>query len=97
MPTFLLVFCVYEKVYGDTTRDATIHYMGGAEFSFASVGAIRAGGGWNGLTKNGYASAGFSALSAEVGALDIGLRQDVTGEQKSTIVGISGRLFVPSM
>lgn len=98
MPTFLIVFdSVYEKVYGDPTRDTTIHYMGGAEFSFSSVGAIRAGGGWNGLTKNGYASAGFSALSAEVGALDVGLRQDVTGGQKSTIVGISGRLFVPSM
>ena len=98
IPTLLFVFdSVYEKVYGDPTRDTTTHYMGGAEFSFASTGAIRAGGGRNGLTKNSYLSAGISLLSAEIGALDIGLRRDITGDQKSTIVGISGRLFVPSI
>jgi hypothetical protein len=98
MPTLLFVFdTVYEKVYNDATRDSTVHYMGGAEFSFSSVGAIRAGGGRNGLTKNGYVSAGLSLLSAEIGALDMGLRQDVSGDQKSTIFGISGRLFVPGM
>lgn len=98
MPALLFVFdSVYEKVYGDPTRDTATHYMGGAEFSFASVGAIRAGGGRNGLTKNGYVTAGFSALSAQVGAIDLGLRQDVTGGQKSTTLGISARLFVPSM
>jgi hypothetical protein len=98
MPTMLLVFdTVYEKVYGDQARSTTTHYMGGAEFSFSSAGAIRAGGGWNGLTKNGYISAGISALSADVGALDVGVRQDVSGAQKSTIIGVSARLFVPSM
>ena len=98
MPTLLLVFdTVVEKVYGDPSRDRTTHYMGGGEFSFSSAGAIRAGGGWNGLTKNGYISAGFSALSAEIGALDLGVRQDVSGQNKSTIFGISVRLFVPSI
>lgn len=99
IPTLLFVFdSVYEKVYGDPTRDTATHYMGGAEFSFASVGAIRVGGGQhNGLIKNGYVTAGFSALSVEIGAVDIGLRQDVTGDQKSTIVGVSARLFVQSL
>jgi hypothetical protein len=70
--------------------------MGGGEFSFSSAGAIRAGGGWNGLTKNGYLSAGVSALSGEIGAVDVGLRQDVSGSSMSTFVGISARLFVPT-
>jgi len=98
MPTLLFVFdTVYEKVYNDASRDSAQHYMGGAEFSFSSMGAIRLGGGRNGLTKNGYVSGGLSLLSAEIGALDLGLRQDVSGAQKSTIFGISGRLFVPGM
>jgi hypothetical protein len=96
IPTLLFVFdTVYERVYGDS-RDGVVHYMGGGEFSFSSAGAIRAGGGWNGLTKNGYISFGLSALSAEIGALDVGLRQDLSGLEKSTIIGISVRLFVPS-
>jgi hypothetical protein len=32
-----------------------------------------------------------------VGSLDVGLRQDVSGNSKSTIVGVSARLFVPAM
>ena len=97
LPTLIFVFdMVYEKVYGEASRDSTTHYMGGGEFSFSSSGAIRAGGGWNGLTENGYLSAGVSAISGEVGALDVGLRQDVSGSSKTTIVAISARLFVPS-
>jgi methylaspartate ammonia-lyase len=71
--------------------------MGGGEFSFASSAAIRAGGGHDGLTKNGYVSAGISVLSADVGSIDLGLRQDISGSRKATMVGISARLFVPSM
>jgi hypothetical protein len=100
LPSPMLIFVfdtVYERVYGNPARDDVVHYMGGGELSFSSSGAIRAGGGWNGLTKNGYVSAGVSALSAEVGALDVGLRQDVSGESRTTIVGISVRLFVPGM
>lgn len=97
LPTLIFVFdAVYEKVYGDASRDSTTHYMGGGEFSFSSSGAIRAGGGWNGLTNNGYLSAGVSAISGEVGAVDVGLRQDVTGPSTTTIVAISVRLFVPT-
>jgi hypothetical protein len=97
LPTLIFVFdAVYERVYGDSSRDGTTHYMGGGEFSFSSSGAIRAGGGWNGLTKNGYLSGGVSALSGDVGALDVGLRQDLSGSSKTTMVAISARLFVPS-
>lgn len=98
VPALIMLFdMVYEKVYGDPTRDAAIDYMGGAEFSFSAAGAIRAGGGWNGATKNGYLSGGVSVLSADVGALDVGVRQDISGLSKSTMVGISARLFVPGM
>ena len=98
MPGLLFVFdSVLEKVYGDSTRDKAMYYMGGGEFSFFASAALRAGGGRDGLTKNGYVSAGVSTLSADIGALDVGLRQDVSGEKKSTIVGVSARLFVPSM
>ena len=97
LPTLIFAFdAVYQRVYGDSSRDSTTHYMGGGEFSFSSSAAIRAGGGWDGLTKSGYLSAGVSAISGEVGALDVGLRQDVSGSSKTTIVGISARLFVPS-
>ena len=97
MPSLLFVFdSVLEKVY-DGTRDSAMYYMGGGELSFSGSAAIRVGGGHDGGTKCAYVSAGVSAISADVGALDIGLRQDVSGENKSTIVGVSVRLFVPSM
>jgi hypothetical protein len=98
MPNLLFVFdSVLEKVLGDPTRDQAVYYMGGGEISFSSSAAIRAGGGRDGLSKNGYISGGFSLLSADIGALDLGLRQDVSGAKKATIVGVSARLFVPSM
>jgi hypothetical protein len=97
-PVLLFVFdAVLEKVYGEATRDQAYYFMGGGEFSFASSAAIRAGGGHDGLTKNGYVSAGISVLSADVGSIDLGLRQDISGSRKATMVGISARLFVPSM
>ncbi len=98
VPNVLLVFdSVMEKVYGDSSRDKAMYYMGGGEISFSTSAAIRAGGGRDGLNKTTYISAGVSAIGAQVGSLDIGLRQDVSGEKKSTIVGVSARLFVPSM
>jgi hypothetical protein len=33
------------------------------------------------MSKNTYVSAGVSTLSADIGALDIGLRQDVSGKE----------------
>jgi hypothetical protein len=98
MPMLLLVFdSVLEKVYDNSGRDNVMYYMGGGEISFAASAAIRAGGGHDGLTKNSYVSAGFSLLSADIGALDVGLRQDVSGARKATIFGVSARLFVPSI
>lgn len=97
MPTLVFAFdAVLEKVYADTTRDRAMYYMGGGELSFSSAAAIRAGAGRDGLNRTTYVSVGVSLLSAEIGALDIGLRQDVSGEKKNTMFGISGRLFVPS-
>ena len=95
--SLLFVFdSVLEKVY-DGSRDSAMYYMGGGELSFSSAAAFRVGGGYDGLSKCGYISAGISAISVDVGALDVGLRQDISGENKSTIVGISARLFVPSI
>jgi hypothetical protein len=68
--------------------------MGGGEY-LARTLAARLGGGRDGLNKNGYLSGGLSFVSG-VGALDISLRQDVSGDRKGTFVGASGRLFVPS-
>jgi hypothetical protein len=98
MPALLLVFdMVWAKVGGDDPRDQVLHFMGGGEFSFAAVAAIRAGGGRDGLTKNSFVSAGLTGFSSDIGAIDLGVRQDVSGEGKTTIVGVSARLFVPSM
>jgi hypothetical protein len=97
-PMLLFVFdTVMEKFYGNSTRDKVMYYMGGGEFSFATSIAVRAGGGHDGMSGNAYVSAGVSTLSADIGALDLGLRQDVSGQKKVTVLGISARIFVPSM
>jgi hypothetical protein len=88
---------VWMKVYDNPFRDHAISYMGGGELSFAGTAAIRAGGGRDGLTTNGYISAGLTALSAELGAIDLGIRQDLSGERKNTLLGVTARLFVPAM
>jgi hypothetical protein len=98
IPMFLLVAdVVMDKVYDDPEHDLATHFMGGGEFSFSTAAALRAGGGHDGLTKNNYFSVGLSGISPDVGAIDIGLRQDVSGERKVTLIGVSARLFVPSM
>jgi hypothetical protein len=98
MSSLLFVFdSVWEKVYDDSTRDHVMYYMGGGELSFSSAAAVRAGGGRDGMNKTTYVSVGVSLISAEIGALDFGLRQDVSGERKATIFGVSARLFVPNM
>ncbi len=98
VPMLLLTFdTVVEKVYGASSSQQATYYMGGGELSFSSSGAIRAGGGRDGLTRNGYISAGLSVFSADAGALDVGLRQDISGANRSTILGLSARLFVPGM
>jgi hypothetical protein len=98
MPALLFAFdVVWTKVLGDATRDHALQYMGGGEFTFAASAALRAGGGRDGLTGNGFFTVGLTGLSAEAGALDIGMRQDVSGQGRSTIVAVSARLFIPSM
>lgn len=76
-------------------RPRTVHFMGGAEYVFARKVAGRIGGGRRGDTETGYVTAGASLL-AEVGALDFGLSQDVSGASKETRFAVSARLFVPS-
>jgi hypothetical protein len=78
--------------------------MGGAAYTIAGKLAVRAGGGYDASTGNGYLTFGASIVS-EIGAIDAGLRQDVTegvivaggGESRETVVGVSLRLFIPSM
>ncbi|MBN2576959.1 MAG: hypothetical protein JXP73_20525 [Deltaproteobacteria bacterium] len=101
MPTLLLFFdAVSEMATFNAHSRASVtqprvHYMGGGEICLSSVAAIRVGGGWNGRTRNGYLSAGVSALSAYIGALEAGLRQEVSGESRTTTIGMSARLFIP--
>jgi hypothetical protein len=90
----LLFDSVYERVYGDPTRDKTYWIMGGAEYNTQTL-AFRLGGGRDGVSRNGYMSGGASLVS-QVGALEVAVRQDVSGDRKSTFVGVSGRLFVPA-
>lgn len=97
LPTLILLFdTVWQKVY-DGSRDQVLSYMGGGEFSFAGSAAFRFGGGRDGLSKNGYVAGGISLLSSDIGALDVGVHQDVSGNTKTTIVGVSARIFVPSV
>ena len=88
---------------GQTGRKGT-SLMGGAAYTIAGKLAVRVGGGYDAATGNGYLTAGASIVS-EIGAIDAGLRQDVTqavivaggGPERETVVGVSLRLFIPSM
>jgi hypothetical protein len=90
----LVADSVLEWIYGDTTRDKAYYIMGGGEYSASTV-AVRLGGGRDGVRRNGYLSGGLSAVSS-VGALDLSLRQDISGDRRGTFVGVSARLFVPA-
>ena len=77
--------------------------MGGGSFTFFGKLVVRAGGGYDASTGNGYATVGVSGIS-DIGAFDGGLRQDLTGstlvvgggETRETVVGVSLRLFIPA-
>jgi len=77
--------------------------MAGADLTIAERIGVRAGGGYDAVTGNGYFTLGFSAIS-EVGAFDAGLREDLFRSEVSpgverpreTVVGVSLRLFVPA-
>jgi hypothetical protein len=79
------------------TRTGT-RVMGGGEVLLAKKIAVRLGGGYDGVTQNGFFTAGFSAVS-DVGAIDLGIRQDAFQNgpyPRETIAGVSVRLFVPA-
>jgi len=79
------------------TRKGT-RVMAGGELLLAKKIAVRVGGGYDGVTQNGFFTAGFSAVS-EVGAIDLGVRQDAFQNgpyPRETIAGVSVRLFVPA-
>lgn len=77
---------------GDDNR---LTIAGGAEYVVANRVGLRAGGGRDGVRENAYAAGGASLLS-EIGALDVGVRQDLSGSSRETFVAVSARLFVPS-
>jgi hypothetical protein len=79
----------------DPNRGNVLTLMGGAEYVFAQRAALRAGGGRDGLRQGAFVTVGVSLL-AEVGALDAGFRQDVSGRERATFIGASARLFVPA-
>ena len=101
IPGLLLLFdSVLEWGHKDPTAPQSAppgkayYVMGGGEYLGKSI-AARLGGGRDGLNKNGYLSGGVSAVST-VGALDVSMRQDISGERKGTFVGVAARLFVPT-
>jgi hypothetical protein len=81
-----------------TTSDPTIGTRttvgGGVEYMFQHKLVLRAGGGHDGGSGHGYLTAGFAGVS-EVGAVDFGFRQDVSGASKLTFFAVGLRLFVP--
>lgn len=80
-----------------TQRKGT-NVMVGADLTLGGKFGVRAGGGYDSATQNGYAAAGLSAVS-EIGAIDGAIRQDVFvyGDvPRATIVAISLRLFIPA-
>jgi len=80
-----------------TGRKGT-NVMVGADLTLGGKFGVRAGGGYDSATQNGYVSAGLSAVS-EIGAIDGAIRQDVFvngNVPRGTIVAISLRLFIPA-
>ena len=76
--------------------------MGGAGYTFLGKLAVRAGGGYDASTGNGYLTFGLSGIS-EIGAFDGGVRQDLTrsmlasgAEVRETVLQVSLRLFIPA-
>jgi hypothetical protein len=85
---------LHDFTTSDDTRGTRTTVAGGAEYMFEHKLVVRAGGGRDGGVGHAYLTAGFAALS-EIGALDFGFRQDVTGDRKLTFLAVGLRLFVP--
>jgi hypothetical protein len=72
--------------------------MVGGDLTLAQKIGIRAGGGYDAATANGYGTAGVTFMS-EIGAIDGAIRQDVFvngSVPRATIVAVSLRLFIPA-
>jgi hypothetical protein len=77
----------------DATRGVRTTVAAGVDYTWAQSTAFRAGVGHDGSRDHGYVSAGFAAMS-DIGAVDLSLRQDITGTGKVTTFIASLRLFV---
>ena len=80
-----------------TGRKAT-SVRAGADALLADHYEPRIGGGFDGASGNGYLTVGMSLVD-DIGAVDVGLRQDLTrgaGFPRETVVGLALRLFVPA-
>ncbi len=78
----------------DPTRGVRTSVAAGAEFRPATRMSFRGGVGDDGGLEHTYLSAGFAAIS-EAGAVDLSLRQDLTGSARGTTFVASLRVFVP--
>lgn len=78
----------------DPSRGTVITLAGGVEYMWQRKVVFRAGGGRDGGLEHGYLTAGLAALS-EMGAMDLAVRQDVSGQAKLTFIAVGLRLFVP--
>lgn len=90
---------VHDFTTSDPMRGVITSVGGGAEYNFQQRAVFRLGGGRDGRSQNSYLSAGLAGMS-ELGALDIGFRQDLSaggasGGLKSTVLAVGLRLFVP--
>jgi hypothetical protein len=92
---FLLAFDTVVQFVPAPVSDKVWTFMGGAEYLFAKSFALRAGGGRRGGINAGYLTAGASYI-AQVGAVDFGFQQDLSGNARETLLGFSARLFLPA-
>jgi len=82
---------------GQTPLRKGTRLSAGIEATLAKKVALRGGGGYDGVTQNGFFTAGVAAIS-EAGTLDLGLRQDAFqngSAARETVFAASFRLFVP--
>jgi len=79
----------------DPVRGVETWVGGGGELVLKDFLVVRAGGGRDGASRAGYATAGVALVSG-LGAIDAGVRQDVSGDRKLTYLVVGLRLFVES-
>jgi hypothetical protein len=89
------VDALYDYRTSEIAQGKTLSVFGGAEYTFDSRFALRAGGGKGGPRERTFATLGVSLLS-EVGAIDIGGRSDLQSGERDVFVGLAARLFVPT-